>query len=548
MNTRSSCILALALAATGCAPSPATGETAAALTIGVRVAAVADAQIVGASADRRRVAYAWPCTPDGQGTPSLAVRDDWTGAVTQLGPIAYCAPNHVTFSADGTLAAWPSANGVASVWSARTGAVVQVSRDGMSAIAVAFAPDSGWLVVASTAQPPISFLDAWDADLVHHAEVGGNVFVNPFGGGAGAVQLSPDGRSLLYLGDVQAPYPVGTLNQWTRTSPTAGKRRLVARGVGAYTVDAAFTRVAFLDGVVAAAGPPSAWLHGRLAVERLADGHLDVLERDAPAAPQSFAPDGTLVYYVGAVGGVGSAQLLKVAAPGGAPRTVDSGVFQTWSATPSAALSPDGSALAYLTAFDPMRFAGELHVAPLAAGGAAPTVVARDAVPMAYGWVDDTLGFLHASASSFPGGAVGTLALYTRAGGAARDLATNVTQVGLRFDDAAGRIDYFDEWDANRAAGDLRRFATATARTRLLAHDAFAMSLSWSPDDTRAGVQTLGPTTAPSTPPRTTLVVAGADGPGGARIVDRDVTSFVVADGGRVLYTTATGLWAALVF
>ena len=171
--------------------------------------------------------------------------------------------------------------------------------------------------------------------------------------------------------------------------------------------------------------------------------------------------------------------------------------------------------------------------------------MARDTVPTAFGWVDDTLGFLHAPVSSFP--AVGSLAVWSPGDAAAREVATEVTQVGLAFDRTAGRIVYFDHWDENRAAGDLRRYSSATGRARLLAHDAFAMTLSWSPDDARAGVQLLGPQTDPAMPPRTTLVVVGADGAGGPRTVARDATSFVVSDGGRVLYTTATGLWAALV-
>jgi hypothetical protein len=529
----------------GCAAAPSsTAASTDALTVGVRVSDVAHPQIVGASADRRRVAYAWPCGPDGNDTPSLAVLDTWTGATAQLGPIARCQPKLVSFSADGALAAYPSSDGVASVWSARTGAVVTVSRPGASAIALGFAPDSRWLVVASTPQPPTSFVDAWDADLVHHVELGADIFVNPFGAGDDAVKFSPDARRVLYLGEASAPYPVGTLTEWDHAS---GRARVLARGVAAYAVDDTFARVAFLDGVTVGSGPPSDWLHGRLAVERLADGHLDVVERDAPATPQYFAPDGTLVYFVGAIGCIRTGRDLKVAPPGGAPRTVESNVFQTFGPASSAALSPAGDALAYVTAFDPMRFAGELHVAGLA-GRAAPTVVVPDVVPLAaFGWLDDTLGYLHASTSSFPGGGLGTLGVWTAAGGA-RDLATGTTQVGLRFDAAAGRIVYFDHWDGGRAAGDLRRFSTATAKSRLLAHDAFAMSLSWSPADDAAGVITLGPSPDPATAPRTTLVVTGADGPGGARTIARDVTSFAVADGGRVFYTTDGGLWAAVTF
>jgi hypothetical protein len=536
--------VALALVA-GCAPSPPTGESSDALTIGVRLSAVADAQIVGASADRRRIAYAWPCTSDGRDAPpSLAMRDDWTGAVTMLGTIAHCAPGHVTFSADGNLASWPKSDGVAVAWNAHTGALSQVSRDGMHAIALSFSPDSRWLVVASTAQPPTAYLDAWDADLTRHVEIGGGIYVNPFGPGSDLVQFSPDARRILYLGDVTTPYPIGTLTEWTRTSPTAGRARVLARGVAAYVVDEAFARVARLDGVTVASGPPSDWLHGRLAVERLADGALEVLESDAPAVPQYFAPDGTLVYFVGPLGNT-SPRELKLAAPAGTPRTVDHDVFQGYGPSASAALSPDGSAVAYVAAVDQTLFAGQLRVAPLSARGGAPTVVARDVVPTAFGWVDDTVGFLHASTSSFP--AVGALALWSPGDRAARDLATGVTQVGLAFDRAAGRVVYFDHWDENRAAGDLRRWSSASGRARLLGHDAFAMTLAWSPDDTRAGVQRLGPQTDPATPPRTTLVVVDADGTGTARTVARDTTSFVVSDGGRVLYTTAAGLWAALV-
>jgi len=547
--TRTSWLLpCVVLVAGGCAASASSGETSAALTVGVRVDSVPQAQIVGASADRRRVAYAWPCGPDASDPPSLAVRDDWTGVTTRLGSIARCAPNLVRFSHDGTLAAWPRTDGVAVVWNARSGRLAQVSRDGQSAIALAFAPDSRWLVVASTTEPPVSFLDAWDADLVDHTEVGGGIYVNPFGAGDDAVEFSPDSRRILYTGDVQTRFPVGALTEWQRTSPTSGSSRVLARGVAAYAADASWARVAFLDGVVVGSGPPSDWLHGRLAVERLDDGHLDVLERDARAVPQYFGPDGTLVYFVGPIGGIASAQVLRVAAPNAAPRTIDTGVFQAFAPLASTALSPDGGTLAYVAAFDQTTFSGELRVAPLAARGVAPTVVVKDVVPIGgFGWLDDTLGFLHASTSSFPGAALGTLGVWAAADGA-RDLASEVAQTGLTFDAADGRIIYVDHWDSARAAGDLRRFSRATGRSRLLAHDAFAMTLSWSPDAATAGVTTLGPQPNPDTPPRTTLKLAAADGPGGARTVARDVTSFVVGDGGRVLYTTDAGLWAAFSF
>ncbi|MGZ3425923.1 MAG: WD40 repeat domain-containing protein [Polyangia bacterium] len=529
----------------GCAPAPtATDEAASAFSIAVRVAAAPGAQIVGSSADRRRVAFAWPCDPGASATPRLAMLDDWTGAIAQLGPVAHCAPTSVFFSPDGQLAAFPQADGVIAVWSARTGAVVTVSRPSMGGIAVAFSPDSRWLVVASTAEPPRSVLDAWDADLVHHVEAGANAFINPFAGGNDSVKFSPDGRRILFLGDAQTQFPLGTLISWERgAGGTSGRATALAHDVGAFIVSDDYRRVAYLDGVHVTDGPPSEWLHGRLAVERLGDGHVDVLERDAPAIPQLFLPDSTLVYVIGTIGGPPTDTILKVAAAGGAPVVVDHGIFQIWGPATTLSVGDGGHALAYVAAFDPMHFSGELRLARLPARGAAPVVVAGDAVPMAFGFVDRSLFYLHASTGSFP--PLGELAAVSLDGGGPSAIASGVTQVQLRFDRTAGRVLYLDHWDENRAAGDLRRYSTLSGRSRLLVHDGFAMSLALSPDGERAGILALGPSPADGTPPRTTLELAPIDGPGGARTVARDVTSFAVGDGGRVLYTTNAGLYAA---
>ncbi|MDB4968730.1 MAG: hypothetical protein JWN44_4419 [Myxococcales bacterium] len=530
---------ALAAMLAGCAPPAPASETADPLTVAVRVDAAAGAQIVGYSADRRRVAYAAPCNPEPETAPTLKIYDAQTGLVTTVGHIAHCAPS-LQFSPDGQLAAFPSSDGVIAVWSARTGTVATVSRPAVSGIAVVFAPDSRWLVVASAAETPAAVLDAWDADLVHHVEVGANVYVNPFSANE-AVKISPDSTRLLYIGDLTTQLPLGNLKLWER----AGNRtRTVGQNVPGYLVSDDFRRIAYLDGVHFIEGePPSVWFHGRFVLERLDSGRVDVVERDAAAQPLLFAPDGTLVYIVGAPGGPTADTTLETVVAGAAPVVVDRGVFQGYGPATTVARADDGS-LAYVAGFNPDTFSGELRVAT----GSRVRVAARDAVPMTFGFVDRTLVYLHAATSTFPGAAVGSLAAWSLDSGSSRELGRDVTQVRLTFDRAAGRVLYLDHWDAARAAGDLRRFTVRTGQTALVAHDVFAMVTQLSPDGASAGIVTLGPQHDPSTPPPTTLKLAPLGSTGAIRTIDKDTTSFAVANGGRVVYTTNAGLFSALTF
>src|SRR3954453_13474546 len=102
-----SLVPSLALLLSACAPAGPAAEVGDALSISVRVAAAPGAQIVGTSADRRRIAYAAPCAPDATTTPRLSIYDDWTGSITDLGALAHCAPTAAFFSPDGQLAAFP---------------------------------------------------------------------------------------------------------------------------------------------------------------------------------------------------------------------------------------------------------------------------------------------------------------------------------------------------------------------------------------------------------------------------------------------------------
>src|SRR5512141_2693970 len=127
----------LAVIAAGCAPGSPIADASEAVTLAAPIDFDRGAQIVGASADRRFVAYAAPCDPDARDTPTLRFYDDWTGAIRALGAVADCRPDGVQFSGDGQLAAWPRSPGVAVVTHSRGGPVVQVSRDGLRAIGVA---------------------------------------------------------------------------------------------------------------------------------------------------------------------------------------------------------------------------------------------------------------------------------------------------------------------------------------------------------------------------------------------------------------------------
>src|SRR5512146_2666501 len=91
----------LALIAAGCAPSPPIADTSDAVTLAAPIDFDRGAQIVGASADRRFVAYAAPCDPDARDMPSLRLYDAWTGAIRRLGAVADCRPDGVHFSGDG---------------------------------------------------------------------------------------------------------------------------------------------------------------------------------------------------------------------------------------------------------------------------------------------------------------------------------------------------------------------------------------------------------------------------------------------------------------
>jgi hypothetical protein len=172
---------------------------------------------------------------------------------------------------------------------------------------------------------------------------------------------------------------------------------------------------------------------------------------------------------------------------------------------------------------------------------------------MAFGFVDRTLVYLHAATSTFPGAAVGSLAAWTPSSngtgnGSTRQLGRDVTQVRLTLDRAAGRVLYLDHWDGGNAAGDLRRFNVRTGATALVAHDVFAMATELSPDGNMAGIITLGPQRDPGTPPPTTLKLAPLATNGALRTIEKDVTTFTVGDGGRVVYATTAGLWSALTF
>jgi hypothetical protein len=524
-----------------CAAPPSVAVDEAALSTGRALDDAPGAMIVGASADRRFVAYATGCTPDSSTPTALKIRDDLRGRTTTVGQ-GQCRPGAVQFSPDGQLAGFSNGDGIVRVFSARSGAVVVVSREGESGFALAFSPDSRWLVVASAGEPPAATLDAWDADLSHHVEVAQQVYVNPFGNGSDSVRFSPDGRRILFVGGVTTPYPIGALTLWERASGTS---TVLARGVAAWMASDDLSRVAYLDGVTLVEGqPPSVWLHGELAVRTLASGRVERVEADAPAEPQRFLSDGTLLYLVGAPSGGEPSYTLKAHQPGRAPLLLDDGVFRGWAPGSTLAVSPCGSAVAYVAAFVPEHSAGELRVAtlPSRAGVAArPRLVSAQAVPSAFGWVGEELVYLHDPTEGFPGTAVGTLARWSLDGGHVATIAKGATQVGLRIDGDNGRVLYLTAWDQNRAAGDLRVWAPA-GPSRMLAHDVFAMSLGLSPDGDLAGALTVGTDAPPGTPPATALVLAPLDG-GAVQRIAPDITSFVVADSGRVVYAGVAGLF-----
>lgn len=535
-----------ALTLTACAPEAldesATRDDEARLSR--RLDRATGATLVGASADHRYVAYGVACDAGDERT-ELRLLDARTGSARTLARGWMCAPGSVTFSPDGSLAVFGLMGSLRAV-NTSNGRAVTVSRDGQSGVGVAFSPDSSWFAVASL-NGASAAIDAWERDLRSHVEVSHAAYANPFGAGDAGLKVSPDGRSLLFLGDVTGPFPIGALSLWSHSTRSL---RVIEAGVSAmgYTLTSDWRRIAYVGGV---AGPaegqpptPDAFA-GDLTVRDLSTGRSQIVESRVTPGALEFARGGdVLVYTTGGGFTPGALSTLKACAWGGAPVTLDSEVYAMFAPAKSVVVSPAGDRVAFAAALVPERFVAELRVATLPASLASTrtTVIARESVPGAMGYNrDGALVYLHAPTAGFPM-AVGTLS--AMAAGATRVLGTEVAQAGLRIDASRREVMFVSEYDAGNAIGSLRFWDGVALRARTLGTRAAVMSLTPSPTWQRVAFVTLAEAPLGEVPVTTLRVARLTGAPSTVRVGD-GVTSQLVDDDGRALYTTADGLYTA---
>lgn len=512
------------------------------------------ASIIGASADGRRVAYGVRCDA-GDASTVLKLHDGLTGRTTVLAQGVPCMPGSVTFSADGALVAFGDGAGHLSVHDTRARRTVQVSRADAPTIGVMFSPDSRWFVVASADSAPLgATLDAWDGSLNAHVEIAQHAMWNPFGPGPQSARFSPDGSKLLYLGQLSAPMPVGTLTMWNRAG---GASTAIATGVpaGGYFVRDDFRLVAYVKNASPSAPSPAA-ITGDLVVRDLVTGAARTLETHAAASPLGFAKD-TLVYGVAPAPSLAGAppaasppgSTLKAHAFGAARTTVvDTNVFTSYAPGGSVAISPAGDRIAYARAFDPMHFTAELRVASGPALATARTIASAVVPVEAFGWLDGgrVLAFLHDPTSSMPGATAGTLSVWDPVADQKSVLGTEVTQIGLKIEPTSSDLLFVAAYDMGLAAGDLEVWNATTGAKRLLGHGAAVMSIQRSPDRARAAFLAVQADPAGVEPPATKLQVSRIAGPPRTLTVAAGATSLSVGRYGSVVYTTPAGVFEAL--
>ena len=502
------------------------------------------ATLVGASADHRYVAYGVACDAGDERT-ELRLLDARTASSRTLARGWMCAPGSVTFSPDGSLAVYGLMGSLRAV-NTSNGRTVTVSRDGQSGVGVAFSPDSSWFAVASL-NGTSATIDAWERDLRSHVEVSHAAYASPFGAGDAGLKVSPDSRSLLFLGGVTGPFPIGALSLWSHSTRAS---RVIEAGVSAmsYTLTSDWRRIAYVGGV---AGPaegqpptPDAFA-GDLTVRDLTTGRRQIIESHVTPGALEFARNGdVLVYTTGGGFTPGALSTLKACAWGGAPVTLDSEVYAMFAPAKSVVVNPAGDRVAYAAALVPERFVAELRVAtlPSSLASSRTAVVAPESVPGAMGYNrDGALVYLHTPTSGFPM-AVGTLSVMSN--GVTRELGTGVAQAGLRIDASRREVMFVSEYDAGNAIGSLRFWDGLAQRARTLGTRAAVMSLTPSPTWQRVAFVTLAEAPLGEVP-LTTLRVARLTGAPSTVRVEDGVTSQLVDDDGRALYTTADGLYTA---
>ena len=476
----------------GGADAESVGTTGERLVVRAAIDPSPDAQVLGASGDRRWVAYGTSCDAS-DGTTAIKLLDDATGAVTELARGVSCMPGSVSFSPDGRLVTFGDGMGHLFAHDAWTGRTASVSRDGAPTIGIAFSPDARWFVVASLGDPPFgAAIDAWDADLGAHAVVTESAAFNPFAPAGASVTFGADAESAVFVDAPKAPMGIGTLVEWRRADRA---KTTIAESVppGAYALRDDGRRLAYLANAVAPSAP-SPWMPGDSVVLDCATGRATTIERGVAANPLGWAGD-VLVYDRSDTKSGPLVTLRAHDARRGATWTIDADVFASWGPGFVVAISPDHARVAYARGLDESTFTSELRVARLAPS-AAPLTLATNAIPVqSYGWLDGgrALAFLHDPASTFPGAGSGTLSAWDATRGDVVDLGAGVTQIHFETHPTSPELLFVANYDMTIAAGDLTSWNAETRATRVLGHEASVMSIARSPDGLYAGFLALTP-------------------------------------------------------
>jgi hypothetical protein len=232
--------------------------------------------------------------------------------------------------------------------------------------------------------------------------------------------------------------------------------------------------------------------------------------------------------------------------------TLDTQVVSSFSPTPAILVSPRGDRVAYQAKISQTSFAAELHLATLPTGTKAPpapTVLATDTVPNAFGWSGggSTLVYLHAAESTFPGAGLGELSARDLDHASTLTLGAHVTQIGLKTDPASDDVLFLEGYDASQATGTLTTWSAASHTARVLGNNAAVMSIDRGPDGEHIGFLTATFDPTGQNPPATSFSLARLHGPWPTSTVAADANSLAVGWLGRVFYTTPNGVYAAWV-
>jgi hypothetical protein len=280
-------------------------------------------------------------------------------------------------------------------------------------------------------------------------------------------------------------------------------------------------------------------------VRSLKTNQTHTVESKVYAMPLAFAGD-TLLYGATAGGPPVPGAILKAHDfSDAATVTVDTDVFLGVGPGMAVSVSPSGDRIAYTKSFDGERFAGALRVASGPRFATARTLTSAVVPVQAYGWLagGKALAFLHDATSTMPGATMGTLSAWDAVDDEITTLGKDVTQIGLRFEEASTELLFVSSYDGGAAAGDLEVWSSATHTKRTLGARAAVMTVQRSADGDFAGFLTLrmGPANAP---PSTKLVVSRVTGAKRTTNVATDVTSLAMGNAGAVVYATAQGVFS----